>query len=116
MGWWQPKVGEETIEADARPWRDDLGKEGTQGGCVDGRPRDSAQDWKTDDRTGSADRVDSPANSDVSSTGWVTERKGESTPKTCVPTGVFDAVSGWNADFNVGVDLTVTAVTAASTI
>ena len=116
VGWWQPKVGEETIEADARPWRDDLGKEGTQGGYVDGRPRDSAQDWKTDDRTG----VDSPANSDVSSTGWVTERKGESTPtpqgvpppKTCVPTGVFDAVSGWNADFNVGVDLTVTAVTA----
>ena len=116
VGWWQPKVGEETIEADARPWRDDLGKEGTQGGYADGRPRDSAQDWKADDRTG----VDSPANSDVSSTGWVTERKGESTPtprgvpppKTCVPTGVFDAVSGWNADFNVGVDLTVTAVTA----
>ena len=85
VGWWQPKVGEETIEADARPWRDDLGKEGTRIEYVDGRPRDSAQDWKADDRTGSADRVDSPAGSDVSSTGWVTERKGESTPQGAPP-------------------------------
>ena len=83
-------------------------------------PRDSAQDFAKDAGGGDDDASDGA--SDASSTGWITDektkdrrddkerRRAPPPPKTHAPAGVFDAVSGWNADFAV-VDVVVHAVT-----
>ena len=133
VGWWQPKVGEEREATDARVWREDLGmvpnEEDDPGGngddledeaTVPNGPRDSAQDFAKDSGGGDDDASDGA--SDASSTGWITDektkdrrddkerRRAPPPPKTHAPAGVFDAVSGWNADFAV-VDVVVHAVT-----
>ena len=88
--------------------------------AVPNGPRDSAQDFAKDAGGGDDDASDGA--SDASSTGWITDektkdrrddkerRRAPPPPKTHAPAGVFDAVSGWNADFAV-VDVVVHAVT-----
>ena len=135
VGWWQPKVGEERAD-DARVWREDLGmvpdeeddpeegddEEEEDEAAVPNEPRDSARDFAKDAGIGDGDASDDDASDDASSTGWITdrtkdhrddkERRGRQPPppKTHAPAGVFDAVSGWNADLAV-VDVVVHAVT-----